>query len=213
MDELERRTLTATDVTLREEGDTLRLEGYAAMFGSWSEDLGGFREMVEPGAFAQSLAEQRDVVALQNHDPNYVLGRTLSGTLSLAEDMRGLRASIVLPPTGYARDLHALVQRGDVQGMSFGFVVNKGGDQWNTEEGQRRRRLRSVRLFDVSVVTNPAYRDTVVAARALELAREGGEIPDIPAEPSQAAGPAAESDQVQVRLGALRRRLEIATVE
>jgi uncharacterized protein len=213
MDELERRTLTATDVTLREEGDTLRLEGYAAMFGSWSEDLGGFREMVEPGAFAQSLAERADVVALQNHDANYVLGRTTSGTLSLMEDARGLRASIVLPPTSYARDLHALVQRGDVQGMSFGFTVNRGGDQWSTEEGQRRRRLRSVRLFDVSVVANPAYRATVVAARALELAREGGEIPDIPAEPSQAAGPAAESDQVQVRLDALKRRLEIATVE
>jgi hypothetical protein len=169
-DEIERRCV---EVELRTDGaETRRLEGYPVIYGSPSKDLGGFREIVEPGAFGEALGQLPDVRALFNHDPNQVLGRTRNGTLQLAEDSRGLRMAVTLPDTSYARDVYALVERGDVSQMSFAFKVRRGGETWGTEDGHRVRRLRSLDLLDVSVVTFPAYAATMVAARALEMARE-----------------------------------------
>ncbi len=169
--ETERRCITV-DLRAAMDGNGRTLEGYAVVFGAMSEDLGGFREVIEPGAFSEALGNRPDVRALFNHDPSFVLGRTTNGTLALMQDGHGLRMAVTMPDTSYARDVYELVQRGDVSQMSFAFSVRKGGETWATEEGRRVRRLRSLDLYDVSVVTYPAYQATTVAARALAMAQE-----------------------------------------
>lgn len=168
--ERENRTFAVTGLKIvtRGEGKGPRLEGHAAIFNALSEDLGGFREQIAPGAFAEAI-EKDDVRALFNHDSNYVLGRTASGTLRLAEDVRGLAITIDLPDTQTIRDLVAApIERGDVSQMSFGFSVRPGGQDWAKDDaGVVVRTLKKVRLFDVSPVTFPAYRQTDVAVREL----------------------------------------------
>lgn len=138
-----------------------KLEGYAATFGAEAR-IGSFRETIARGAFAASLANGGDKLALVDHDPGRVLARTRSGTLRLAEDDRGLRFSLDVPETQAGNDVLALAQRGDVGGMSFGFIVQKGGEAWNGD----RRELRGVDLREISVVLAwPAYPDTTIAVR------------------------------------------------
>jgi HK97 family phage prohead protease len=141
----------------------LRFEGYAALFNSWSQDLGGFREQIAPGAFTKALTAD-DVRALLNHDKNYVLGRNRSGTLVLTEDERGLRFEVTAPNTQWARDLAESVKRGDIDQCSFGFQAVR--DDWRTADGIDERTLMEVRLFDVSIVTYPAYLDTNANVRS-----------------------------------------------
>lgn len=152
----------------RDDAPAGRLVGHAAVFNSLSEDLGGFRELIAPGAFASSIAKD-DVRALFNHDPNFVLGRTSSGTLRLAEDMRGLAIEVDMPDTQTIRDLvTAPVQRGDVSQMSFAFETVT--DEWRKDTaGDWTRTLVEVRLYDVSPVTFPAYPATDVSARSKEV--------------------------------------------
>lgn len=137
-----------------------RLEGYAATFGTEARIGGAFTETIAPGAFAASLASGRDILALADHDPARILGRTRSGSLRLSEDSRGLAFQIDLPDTQAGRDVLALAERGDLGGMSFGFTAtdeHRDGD---------RRELRAVELIEVSVVSAwPAYPDTLVQAR------------------------------------------------
>lgn len=138
-----------------------RLEGYAATFGAEAR-IGSFVETIAPGAFAASLADGGDKLALVDHDPGRVLARTRSGSLRLVEDTRGLRFDLDVPDTQAGNDVLALAQRGDVGGMSFGFSVRKGGEAW---KGQRRE-LRAVDLREISVVLAwTAYPDTTIATR------------------------------------------------
>lgn len=168
MSEIETRTLeifgTFGDLELRAEGGN-KLVGYAAVFGVLSADLGGFRERILPGAFKASLSSGQDIRALVDHDPSKLLGRTSANTLRLAEDTRGLRAEIDLPDTQAARDALALVKRGDVRGMSFGFRVAAGGDRFTTEGNQMIRELTAVDLREVTVTSIPAYGATSLAVR------------------------------------------------
>ena len=159
---IERRTYPIAELRVEQVEGSPKIEGYAAVFNQLSEDLGGFRERIAPGAFGESLAMD-DVRALFNHDPNYVLGRSTSGTLRLAEDAHGLRIEIDPPDTQWARDLTATMKRGDISQMSFGFTTQ--ADKWTTENDQTIRELQKARLFDVSVVTYPAYPQTVAQAR------------------------------------------------
>ncbi len=170
-DELERRSWNTVELTAEppEGGGLPVIVGRAAVFDALSEDLGGFRERVAPGAFAATIAED-DIRALINHSPDYVLGRNRAGTLKLAEDGEGLSVRITPPDTSYARDLIASIERGDMSGMSFGFRTIT--DEWNIEDGETVRALKAVRLFDVSAVTFPAYLQTDVAVRALTAFRE-----------------------------------------
>ena len=138
-----------------------RVEGYAATFGT-DADLGGFRERIAPGAFRAALSG--DVLAMLDHDPGKVLGRTKSGTLRLTEDARGLAFSLDLPDTQAGRDVLALAERGDLGGMSFGFMVPEGGDEWRGNV----RTLKQVDLREISIVQAwPSYPDTEIALRAL----------------------------------------------
>jgi len=167
--ERETRTFKVEGLKIeKREGKAPRLVGHAAVFNSLSENLGGFREQISPGAFAEAI-EKDDVRALFNHDSNFVLGRNLSGTLRMSEDTRGLAIEIDLPDTQTIRDLVAApIERGDVSQMSFGFSVRPGGQDWaKDEEGQVVRTLKKLRLFDVSPVTFPAYRQTDIAVREM----------------------------------------------
>lgn len=152
-----------------EEASEGKLYGYAALFDSLSEDLGGFREIIRPGAFADSLRDYPDVRALAQHDSRMVLGRTKNGTLKLEEDSRGLRVEITPPNTSAGRDIVELVRRGDIDAMSFAFEVTDPRDEEVDYTGELPTRiLRRVRLFEVSLVTFPAYADTQVALRSIE---------------------------------------------
>lgn len=163
---IEVRYLPACELRVEESDSLPKIVGYAAVFNSLSHDLGGFRERIKPGAFRDALASQPDVRALVDHDPGKILGRTKSGTLTLSEDERGLLAVITPPDTTLGRDLVTSLRRGDIDGMSFGFVAVK--DKWGREEGVAVRELEQVNVFDVSVVGTPAYADTSVALRSLD---------------------------------------------
>lgn len=136
------------------------LTGYVATFGT-TADIGGYTERIAPGAFAATLASGRDVLALSDHDPKSVLGRTKSGSLTLREDAKGLHFTLTLPNTQAGNDLVALAERNDLGGMSFGFVATD--ETWTGDI----RELRAVDLHEVSVVQSwPAYGSTSVALRS-----------------------------------------------
>ena len=171
MNNIERRTL---QVEFRADNKAGKLRGVAAVFNSLSEDLGGFREQIAPGAFSSAISTS-DVRALVNHDPNLVLGRTAAGTLRLQETDAGLEFELDLPDTTYARDLVACMQRGDINQCSFGFSIGTDGDSWTRDkvtESWTRTINNVARLYDVSPVTYPAYADTACALRSLEQVQQ-----------------------------------------
>jgi hypothetical protein len=136
------------------------LTGYAATFDTEAR-IGNFTEVVRAGAFRDSLAENRDILAMVDHDATRVLGRTRTGTLELREDEKGLAFSLDVPDTQAGNDVLALAERGDLGGMSFGFIPTD--ERW---EG-RTRELHGIDLREVSVVAAwPAYDGTSVAPRA-----------------------------------------------
>jgi HK97 family phage prohead protease len=169
--ELERRVVSLP-VTTRSEGSEVRLGGYASVFNTETVIAGLFREQIAPGAFAEAVT-QDDVRALFNHDPNFVIGRTASGTLSLREDETGLAYDVAPPDTQWARDLMVSVGRGDISQSSFAFGVPAGGDEWTRPERSGELPLRTIRkatLYDVSPVTYPAYESTTTAVRSAAAA-------------------------------------------
>lgn len=148
-------------------GDSRTMFGYAAVFGKLSQNLGGFVERVEPTAFNRTL-DSSDVLALVNHEANQVLGRSSAGTLRLNVDSIGLRYEIDPPNTTYARDLIESMQRGDIKSSSFSFLTID--EEWATTNNDfPLRKLKEVKLVDVSVVTFPAYPDAVSGIRNLAL--------------------------------------------
>lgn len=200
----ERRVLAAEEIELRlDEGDAPRLTGYAAKFGKWSEDLGGFREKIRAGAFDDVLED--DVRCLKNHDSNLILGRTTSGTLRLGTNTVGLQFECDLPDTSTGRDTREEIRRKDITGCSFAFTVTE--DDWRyLEDGQVERTIIKVgRLFDVGPVTYPAYPDTTVAARSLEKFQAERADPGPDGEPGGAA--AAEPRYVdEVKMKQIQRQ-------
>ena len=162
----EQRTIDVDVRDLDTRGRTLH--GYAAVYGGESEDLGGFREQIAPGAFADVLPSA-DVRALLNHDPNQVLGRTRSGTLRLVDDERGLRFECDLPDSPLGENVREAVRRGDVDGASFRFVC--GEEQWS-EGGEIRTVTKVAELHDVTVATYGAYPAASVELRTREQPKE-----------------------------------------
>ena len=175
--DIERRVFDMDRIETRDsDGDKpAKLIGHAAIFNKLSDDLGGFKERIAPGAFADSLGN--DVRALFNHNPDLILGRTKAGTLALEEDKRGLRVEIDPPDTQVARDLMESVKRGDISQMSFGFFT-LDDDFERKRDGTIIRTLKKVDLFDVSPVTFPAYPQTKIAMRSLETFLAGEPKPE-----------------------------------
>jgi HK97 family phage prohead protease len=158
---LERRFASIADIEIRAEGDKpATILGHAALFNTPSIFM-GFREVIRPGAFADSL--KGDIRALWQHDTTRVLGRTKANTLRLWEDDQGLAFELNPPDTQDGRDAVTLIERGDVDQMSFGFTTPPGGDSWSEDEdGIPLRELNKIGLMEVSPVTWAAYPQTGV---------------------------------------------------
>lgn len=158
-----------TNLEARAEQDGKKtLVGYAAVFNAPANIGDMWKETISPGAFSGSLGN--DIFALYAHDSDDVLGRTKSGTLRLAEDAHGLRVEIDPPDTQLARDLIVLIERGDVTGMSIGFVAKK--DIWDETTDPPSRTLAVVDLREVSITAFPAYPTTEIGVRSLKQWRE-----------------------------------------
>lgn len=190
-------------VTIESRDDgTATISGYAAVYhraedpGTQYQLMDSYYERIKPGAFDRALAESQDVRALFNHDPNHVLGRTASGTCRLSCDSVGLRYEVDLPNTQVARDLAESVSRGDVSGSSFAFSVNKEGqDIERAKDGMTYRNIVDADLYDVSVVTYPAYESATSGIRSAENVQEATEALD---------AWQREQDAVKVRLAKIK---------
>lgn len=168
----ERRFLTGdVEVRAKDDDGSWVGGGLAIVYGARSGNLGGFVEVVKPGAARNVLALDPDVRALLNHDANLVLGRTTAGTLRLADTDAGLDYEYDAPATSYARDLRVLLERGDVTQSSFAFRVRPEGVEW-TEDEESGLPVRIIHefsgLYDVSPVTFPAYPDATSGLRETE---------------------------------------------
>lgn len=166
-----------------------RLSGYAAVFNTETVIAGAFRETIAPGAFAQAITG--DVLALMDHSYGRVIGRTTSGTLRLSEDRHGLKVDIDPPDAPDGQTALALVSRGDLAGMSFGFIVRR--ESWQESAvGLPLRTLEDIELIECSIVALPAYPTTTIAA--VERARGIG---------------AADAARRRMRMKAAGRRLVV----
>jgi HK97 family phage prohead protease len=190
--ELERRLIAeqpGLEVKADENGRTV-IRGYAAVFESESQDLGGFVEIVERGAFDEVMQSSPDVFGKYNHER--VIGRTSSGTMRLMVDERGLRYEI--DPPRAAADVVELIERGDVRGSSFAFRTKAADETWKRDDqGRMVRRIKKFSfLGDAGPVDTPAYlaTETYVSKRALEMALTDEQRADIPVEE-----PAAEQEE------------------
>ena len=168
MPERETRTFALDSIKIERRADDpdgvpVRIVGHAAVFNQLSEDFGGWRERIAPGAFSEALGD--DVRALFNHNPDWLLGRTRSKTLRLDQDRTGLAIDIAPPDTQLVRDLVlAPMDRGDLSQMSFAFSGAESA--WEeTPDGIVRTIVKVSRLWDVSPVTYPAYAQTEVGMR------------------------------------------------
>jgi hypothetical protein len=174
---IEHRTPRRAGIQVRFDGTaTAEFQGYASTTGDAYEVrdwLGEYRETILPGAFRKTLQEQRSIPLLHNHDANFVLANTASGTSRLSEDGRGLQNAATLDRRqSYVSDLCIALERGDIESMSFSFAAVR--DKWNS--GYDDRKVSELRLFDTSIVTYPANPNTTAAlkdAMRSALGREG----------------------------------------
>jgi uncharacterized protein len=163
----ERRCYPAEVRVIEDNPKEPKFDGYSAVFNQLI-NLGEFKEKVAPGAFAQTIIED-DIRALFNHDENYVIGRNTNKTLTLSEDEHGLRAINILEDTYIDEYLIKKIKRGDITGMSFGFVIPEGGEEWDmSDPSMPIRTLLRVILWDISPVTYPAYPQTEVGIRSIK---------------------------------------------
>lgn len=155
-------------------GKPTRLVGYAAVYfrsgipGTQFELWPGMMERIREGAFDEAI-NRDDVRGLFNHDTNFLLGRTSSGTLHLSTDSRGLKYELDLPDTQAGRDVAVSAERGDLSGSSFAFGVREGGSRFTKDGDTEVRELTNLQLFDVSPVVFPAYSATSVSARSEDI--------------------------------------------
>lgn len=197
MSKIEKRSST-TGVEAQEAEGTRTLVGYAAVFERLANIGGWFQEQIAPGAFTDAI--KGDVRALVNHDAGRVIGRTKSGTLRLSEDGVGLRVEIDVPDTTDGNDIWELVERQDVSGMSFGFIVTK--ELWDETGDVPVRTIQALELMEVSAVAWPAYDDTTIGVRSLEEWRSAHKVVDEPEPviPDPAAAPVTRAELTKARL-------------
>ena len=171
MDNIEVRSF---DIELRDEQESRHIEGYGSVFNQRSVDLGGFQEVIAPGAF-DGVIERSDVKCYLDHNPDKgILARSKNGkgSLSLELDERGLKYSFDAPHTNLGDEVVEGLKRGDYSQSSFAFTVQD--ESWTKEEdGTYLRTINKIGgLYDVSIVANPAYEGTSVALRSLDKFKE-----------------------------------------
>ena len=158
-------------IEYRAEADSRMVEGYAALYDSDSNDLGGFTERIAPGAFDET--DMSDTVALFNHDYNFPLAARTNNSLEIIHDEKGIRYRFEMPNTSYGNDLLELMRSGLVSQSSFAFTVRGEDTKWEKDKDKYVRHINKIeKLYDVSPVTVPAYPDTSAAVRSLEQYKE-----------------------------------------
>jgi HK97 family phage prohead protease len=169
------KRINLADFEVRETADGMTFEGYAAVFNSDSEPL-PFIERIAPGAFKRSLQSRNEVKLLWNHDSGEPLASVRGGTLKLIEDARGLKVQATLANTTRGRDVSELIRSKVIDSMSFGFSVIK--DTWSNDGATRT--LEAVRLFEVSIVSSPAYSGTAgtVSVRSVDTGIDADQLAD-----------------------------------
>jgi HK97 family phage prohead protease len=180
IDSAERRFFsTKVSMEKREEGKTPKIEGMAALFNVVTRIGDWFEEEVMPGAFDDVIND--DVRCLFNHNPNYVLARSVEGkgTLALSLTAEGLKYSYETPNRSYAKDLEDAIESGDISGSSFAFRIKE--QKWisRKDDIDLRQIVKFERLLDVSPVTYPAYPDATVGKRSLDAFKAGDDIEKI----------------------------------
>lgn len=161
------------EVQLTRDANRPSITGYASVFFDGTERtefelFPGVRERVDPSAFDKTLSRGDDVRALFNHDPTQILGRSTSGTLRLRTDAIGLRYDVDLGESSIARDVAEHIQRRDVTGSSFAFLIRE--EDWETlESGVDIRTIKQADLFDVGPVTFPAYEGSSVELKSFQI--------------------------------------------
>lgn len=159
------------EIRANEDSESRKVEGYAVIFNSQSEDL-GFYETIEPSAITDEVIAKSDVFALMNHDNNRgILARSRrgKGSLKLLVDDRGLKYEFDAPKTALGNELLEMLRRNDITSSSFAFTVASDGEVWEKRDGKYYRTIKKIdRLFDVSPVYNPAYNETTVACRSFD---------------------------------------------
>ncbi len=160
MPELERR---AAELTA--DAADLKVGGLAAVYNRETEIFPGLREKIQPGAFKRALDGTDDVRLLIEHDRGRLLARSKSGTLRLKDSRKGLDYEGDLPDTQEGRDIGILLERGDLDGASIGFIVLKESWTYDAKKGDLRA-IEEAQLFDVSLVAFPAYAETTAALRS-----------------------------------------------
>lgn len=161
----------------REDGEELRIEGYFAVFGSDYEMWPGVTESIDPHAFDEALAD--DVRVLIDHDTRLVLGRTAAHTAELRVDSHGLWGSVIINRDDTeAMNAYARNKRGDVNQASFGFDILDEETEYR-DNGDVHFTIKRVKLYEVSLCTFPAYKETELKARAedvLEIRKRQAEV-------------------------------------
>lgn len=170
---IQERLITTAPVEIREIGDGAGarkvIRGYAAVYDSVSQDLGGFVEKLRKGCFDAALAANPQYVycRVQHEGGTSVIGRTGSGTLRVGSDEKGLWYECDLPDTQAGRDIEVLIRRGDIDKSSFCFSVAKAEDElWNWRTNPPLREVLKCGLHDVAPVSGPAYEATSVDMRS-----------------------------------------------
>lgn len=170
----------AAPCEIRRKAQSAYIEG-CIPYNSRSEDLGGFVEVIAPGAFKRTLNARGDIKAFWAHDEREILGSTAAGTMTLEDRADGLHFSIKAP-TGSANRIES-IERGDVQGVSFGFIIDPKGEQWNLDGPESVRTLKSVRLLEISPgVAFPAYPAAHAGAARRSAPAEDGTLAALRAE-------------------------------
>ena len=176
---VEHRSIPMREVRMSGDGNTLT--GYAALFNSNSHPM-PYTESIEPGAFTRSIADGDEVLALVDHDSGKLLARRSANTLKLSEDGAGLAFEIDIPNTQLGNDVREQVNRGDLKSMSFAFALrDETSEEWTRgDDGRRHRRLSNLVLYDVSVVSTPAYPETSVSTRStLKMSHENTKMDEV----------------------------------
>lgn len=165
---MEREVRSGIPAEIRSDADGIKVEGYAAVFGEVTDIGGMFREVIQRGAFTDAIGRD-DVVFLINHD-GLPLARTRSGTLRLTQDEHGLKIETTLDPDDPdVKSIAGKMKRGDLDKMSFAFSPEV--QEWDESGDVPLRTISKASLYDVSIVTSPAYSGTEIALRSMRDAR------------------------------------------
>ena len=155
------------------------VHGTALVFNSWSQDLGGFTEIIKPEAVNAETIKRSDIMANMDHREDYVMARSKRGTgnLALALTERGVDFSFDAPETAKGEELLSHIKRGEYDSCSFAFRIAPDGDRWFWEDEKLHREIRKIDiLYDISIVYAPAYEDTSVDVRALNMVKSMNEL-------------------------------------